>query len=83
MFTSFIFAFSERSRILRSVLIAIPFVAIWLDIGSWWFTKFRPLFAYTVIGGGILMGLSLAVQICLSLYEMWLQGVSEATGKAY
>jgi hypothetical protein len=83
MFTSFIFAFSERSRILRSVLIAIPFIAIWLDIGSWWFTKFRPLFAYTVIGGGALMGLSLAMQICLSLYEMWLQSVSEATGKAY
>jgi hypothetical protein len=71
MFTSFIFAFSERSWVLRSVLIAIPFVAIWLDIGSWWFTKFRPLFAYTVIGGGALMGLSLAAQISLSLYEMW------------
>ena len=53
------------------MLIAIPFVAIWLDIGSWWFTKFKPLFAYTVIGGGALMGLSLAAQISLSLYEMW------------
>ena len=81
MFTSFIFAFSETtSRLVRSVLIAIPFVAIWLDIGSWWFTKFEPVFAYTVIGGGILMGFSLAGQIGLSLYEMWLRHVPEAKG---
>ena len=81
MFTSFIFAFSETtSRLFRSVLIAIPFLAIWLDIGSWWFTKFEPVFAYTVIGGGALMGLSLAGQIGLSLYEMWLRQVPEAKG---
>jgi hypothetical protein len=79
MFTSFIFAFGEMaSRVFRSILIAIPFLAIWLDIGSWWFTKFEPVFAYTVIGGGALMGLSLAGQIGLSLYEMWLRHVPEA-----
>jgi len=70
--TSTIFAFSETSKILRSVLIAIPFLAIWLDIGSWWFTKYQPMFAYTVIIGGTLMGLSLAGQVGISLYEMWL-----------
>ncbi len=72
MLTSLIFAFSDISRLIRSALIAIPFMAIWLDIGSWWFTKYEPLFAYTVIVGGILMGLSLAGQIGVSLYEMWL-----------
>ena len=71
MLTSVIFAFSETSRIFRSVLIAIPFLAIWLDIGSWWVTKYKPMFAYTVIIGGLLMGVSLAVQIGVSLYEMW------------
>jgi hypothetical protein len=69
--TSMIFAFSETSTIFRSVLIVIPFLAIWLDIGSWWFTKYQPLFAYAVIGGGLLMGLSLGCQILISLYEMW------------
>ena len=79
MFTSFIFAFSETtSRVFRSILIAIPFLAIWLDIGSWWFTKFEPVFAYTVIVGGALMGLSLATQIGLSLYEMWVRHGPEA-----
>ena len=69
--TSMIFSFSQTSTIFRSVLIAIPFLAIWLDIGSWWFTKYQPLFAYAVIGGGLLMGLSLGCQILISLYEMW------------
>jgi len=71
MLTSIIFAFSETSRLFRSVLVAIPFLAIWLDIGSWWFTKYEPVFAYTVIVGGAMMGLSLAGQIFISLSEMW------------
>ncbi|TAJ06963.1 MAG: hypothetical protein EPO61_13330 [Nitrospirae bacterium] len=71
--TSLVFAFSETSRVFRSVLIAMPFLAIWLDIGSWWITKFDPVFAYTVIGGGVLMGLSLAGQISIALYEMWVK----------
>ena len=58
---------------LKFVSITIPFLAIWLDIGSWWLTKYKPVFAYAVIIGGLLMGLSLAIQICFSLYEMWLK----------
>lgn len=73
MFTSGIFVLSEVNPRWRALLVAIPFVAIWLDIGSWWFTKLQPLFAYTVIIGGLLMGLSLAAQILISLYEMWLK----------
>ena len=71
MFTSLIFVFSDRPPSVRAILVAIPFLAIWLDIGSWWFTKHDPIFAYIVIGGGVLMGLSLALQIGLSLYDMW------------
>jgi hypothetical protein len=71
--TSAIFMFSETSAVFRSILIAIPFVAIWMDIGSWWLTKYQPFFAYTVIAGGVLMGLSLAGQIVIPLYEMWLK----------
>lgn len=73
MFTSGIFVLSEVNARWRAILVAIPFLAIWVDIGSWWFTKLQPLFAYTVIIGGLLMGLSLASQIVLSLYEMWLK----------
>lgn len=72
MLTSLIFVFSGISASVRALLVAIPFLAIWLDIGSWWFTKRDPIFAYIVIGGGALMGLSLALQIGISLYDMWL-----------
>jgi hypothetical protein len=61
-------------------LVAVPFLAIWMDIGSWWFTKNEPIFAYTVIAGGALMGLSLALQIGISLVEMW--GARSVEGKA-
>lgn len=71
MFTGWIFALSEVEIRWRALLIAVPFIAIWVDIGSWWFTKFEPLFAYTVIIGGALMGFALAAQIVLSFREMW------------
>ena len=71
LLTGMIFALSEVNRYLRRVIIALPFIAIWMDIGSWWFTKYQPVFAYTVIIGGALMGAALAAQILISLWEMW------------
>lgn len=73
MLTGLIFSLSEVNQSLRLAIIALPFIAIWMDIGSWWFTKYQPLFAYTVIIGGALMGLALAAQILIPLYEMWLK----------
>ncbi|MFQ5589031.1 MAG: hypothetical protein ACE5F7_09340 [Nitrospiria bacterium] len=71
--TGLIFAMSEIDARWRTILIATPFIAIWVDIGSWWFTKMKPVFAYTVIIGGILMGVALLLQILISLWEMWLK----------
>jgi hypothetical protein len=71
LLTGLIFALSELDQRLRLVIAVLPFIAIWLDIGSWWFTKYEPVFAYTVIIGGVLMGLALAAQILISLKEMW------------
>ena len=73
LLTGGIFVLSEIKIMWRSLVVAIPFVAMWIDIGSWWFTKIEPFFAFTVISGGILMGFSLAAQIFVSLYEMWIK----------
>ncbi len=70
--TSWIFVLCEIDARWKALLVAIPFLAIWIDIGSWWVTKFEPFFAYTVIAGGVLMGFSLASQILISLWEIWL-----------
>jgi hypothetical protein len=71
LLTGAIFAMSEISWSWRSLVIAIPYLAVWSDIGSWWITKYEPLFAYVVVVGGALMGLALGVQIFFSLWEMW------------
>ncbi|HUK56343.1 MAG TPA: hypothetical protein VLY20_06770 [Nitrospiria bacterium] len=80
MFTGMIFALTEIHQYLRLVIIGLPFLAVWMDIGSWWFTKYQPIFAYTVIIGGALMGTALAAQILISLWEMWLKKGGNAHG---
>lgn len=72
LLTGGIFAMSEISRRWRLIVVAIPYLAIWADIGSWWITKYEPVFAWVVVGGGTLMSLALGVQIFYSLWEMWI-----------
>jgi hypothetical protein len=55
----------------KCVVIALPFVSLVLDIGSWYFTKLYQPFAWVVIGGGTLMGLSFAFMWAVSLYQLW------------
>lgn len=71
LLTGTIFSLSEIPSALKLPIIAMPYVAIWLDIGSWWITKYQPFFAYTVIIGGGFMGLALAAQILIPLWGMW------------
>jgi hypothetical protein len=66
-----IFILAEMPVWLKRSIVAVPFVSIALDIGSWWLTKYIPVFAYAVIAGGVLMGISFAVQALTSLYQMW------------
>ncbi len=70
--TGTIFAFSETRVWFRAAIVAIPYLTIIIDIGSWWLTKYlSPTFAWTVLGGGAVMGVALAVQIFIPLWEMW------------
>jgi hypothetical protein len=54
------------------VVVVLPFVSLVLDIGSWYFTKLYQPFAWVVIGGGTMMGLSFAFMWAVSLYQLWL-----------
>ena len=42
-----------------------------LDVLSWFVTKYIAEFAYIVIACGALMGLSVGLQIGISIYQMW------------
>ncbi len=56
---------------LKSTLIVLPFVAMFVDILAWFLTKWDPVYAYTVVIAGGVLGLCLAIQIFSSLYQMW------------
>ncbi len=66
-----IFRFSVMRRWLKYSLILIPFVAMFADILAWFLTKWDPVYAYTVVTAGTLLGLSLGAQILISLYQIW------------
>jgi hypothetical protein len=61
----------------KCAVIALPFGALVLDIGSWYFTKIYHPFAWVVIGGGTVMGLSFAFMWLVSLYQLWLSPTPE------
>ena len=60
----------RRTR-LKSVMIVMPFAALVADIGAWYLTKLYPPFAWVVIGGGLLMGVSFGFMWLVSLWQLW------------
>ncbi len=66
----------------KCALIATPFLAIVLDIGSWYLTKVYPPFAWVVMVSGALMGISFAVQWVISIYQMWFYTLPEDVQKS-
>jgi hypothetical protein len=70
-FVGRIFILCEMPVLIKRITVAIPFIAILLDILSWFATKTFPGFAYVVVTAGGLMGVSLSIQILVSLYQMW------------
>jgi hypothetical protein len=56
---------------LKSTIIAMPFVAICIDISSWYLTKlFHPFAAVVLLSGG-LMGVCFAWMWITSMYQLW------------
>jgi hypothetical protein len=82
LLTGAIFAFSETPVWFRVCLVVVPYLSILMDIGSWWLTKYvdPAFFAYVVVVGGACMGLALAAQIFISLWEMWIELIKAAVG---
>ncbi len=66
-----IFLLCEINVYVKRIAVVIPFAAMLLDVVSWFITKSIPEFAYVVILSGALMGISMGMQILLSIYQMW------------
>ncbi len=56
---------------LKCAILITPFIAIFLDIFSWYLTKIYSPFAWVVYISGIFMALAFAAQWILSMYQMW------------
>ncbi|MCK5527369.1 MAG: hypothetical protein KAJ05_09480 [Candidatus Latescibacteria bacterium] len=71
-----IFLLTSVSEKFKKILLPIPFIAVVLDMGSLWLTRYvAPGFAYLTIFSGMVMGLSFFVLFVIPLYEMWLKKV--------
>jgi len=55
----------------KCTVVGLPFVSLVLDVGSWYFTKLYHPFAWVVMIGGAIMGLSFAFMWAVSMYQMW------------
>lgn len=59
---------------LKGTLLVLPFIAIAVDILAWYLTHWDPHYALTVVITGVVLGLCLAAQILISLYQIWFPG---------
>ncbi len=55
---------------LKSAIIAGPFLALFVDVASWYITKLFPPFAWVVLLSGGLMGLCFAIMWLVSAYQI-------------
>jgi hypothetical protein len=70
-FVGKIFLLCDINVHVKRIAVIIPFAAMLLDVLSWFITKHIPAFAYVVVISGALMGISMGLQILVSLYQMW------------
>ena len=65
--------FLDLSKNIRSLLIALPFVGIWLDIAVMWLKAFvSPVFFWLHAPAGSLFGLVFLFVSLRAIYEMWI-----------
>ena len=65
-----IFLLCDLNVTVKRIAVVIPFLAMMLDVLSW-FVPALPSFAYVVVASGALMGISMGLQILLSVWQMW------------
>lgn len=70
---TFIFSHAYmRQEWLKSVIIAVPYIAIAADISAWYLTKMNHAFAWMVIGAGAAMGSCFGLMFVISMWQMWI-----------
>jgi hypothetical protein len=74
----FVFSHSYvRPVWLKSVIIAMPFFGVIVDVLGWYVTKVFTPFAWVVLIAGAINSLSFAIMWFISMYQMWIYRVPE------
>ncbi len=68
----FIFIQSEVNVHFKRFLVVSPMIAVFVDVLAWFLTKWDAHYAMVVIVAGAVLGFSMAAQILISLYQIWL-----------
>lgn len=66
-----IFIQSEINVHFKRFLVVSPMIAVFVDVLSWFLTKWDSHYAMVVIVAGAVLGFSMAAQILISLYQIW------------
>lgn len=66
-------AFSSYTATIKTLLIATGWIALWLDISSWWLAKFSDLFAYMIAVSGTFEIGAVVTMSGLCLLNMWVK----------
>jgi hypothetical protein len=72
--TGLVFAFTTYPGVVRGVIGPVVLVAQIADISCWWLARspgYGPYFATAIVGTGAVVGLGLATQILLSMFNMY------------
>lgn len=67
----YIFIQSEVNVWFKRFLVVSPMLAVFVDVASWFLTKWDDHYAVVVIIAGAVLGFSMAAQILISLYQIW------------
>ena len=66
-----IFIQAEVNVWFKRFLVVSPMLAVFVDVLSWFLTKWDSHYAVIVIVAGGILGMSMALQILISLYQIW------------
>jgi hypothetical protein len=66
-----IFIQCELNVYFKRFLVLSPMLAVFVDVLSWFLTKWDSHYAMVVIVAGAVLGFSMAAQIVISLYQIW------------
>ncbi len=67
----FVFLLTNTRTPVKIAAVAVPFLGMFLDIGSWWLAIPSPAWVWGVVAGGGLMAAGAAVLVLRPLWEMW------------